>query len=560
MSLNVVYFVKNNALWRRTIAPANYETAGCAIPWQQPSCAVGQTAAFCKTEDIKLLDNITVSDFTVEYFTSADTSTANADASDTTKTVAERNTALQSSTTVGVSLSVTKTVAGREVSQSGSVRSTRLDINASTIAPVAVPTTPTAPSVTASYAAPNVVTFTWPSVPGAVSYTFQYQLNGTGGAWTTAFTGQNTTSFSVSAGTHGNTVYGRASATNGASPAQTSSYSSTANVTIPIWVTPTLDNNWTNYAGGFSTAGYTKTSDGLVVLKGLIKRSGAVVSGETIFTLPVGYRPPFGYNFGVGTHNATTGAVSGRINVMPDGRVIASTGITDVWASLETISFHPTTSPYSWTTLGMINGWSNRNLVGDADPPFSYTTDGAGRVQIRGALSPGTQTDGTIITSPALPVGSRPPLYLHVAVRSGGNGYNTVGVDSSGNIQAKGGSAGTALFTMLSYLPTSYTGTWTNYTFQNSWTNFSGSYSSGQFTKTSDNMVVLKGLVRTGAPGTVIATLPAGFRPSAIALMDSSCANLWCRIDIRPNGEILTGTGTSSTWTSLDGLTFYAEQ
>jgi hypothetical protein len=316
-----------------------------------------------------------------------------------------------------------------------------------------------------------------------------------------------------------------------------------------------MQNNWSDYGNGYNTAGYTKTSDGLVVLKGLLKRSGAVVSGETIFTLPVGYRPPFGYNFGV-----ASSSISGRINIMPDGRVIASTSIDAGWASLETISFHSTTSSYSWTNLGMINGWSNRNLIGDADPSFGYTTDGAGRVQIRGALSPGTQTNGTIINSSALPVGLRPALYLHVAVRSGGDGYNTVGVDSTGNILAKGGNAGTALFTMLSYLPTSYSGSWTNYTFQNSWANYGGIYSTGQYTKTSDNMVVLKGLVRTGAPGTVIATLPAGFRPRAIALMDSSCAALWCRIDIRANGEIVAGTGSSSTWTSLDGLTFYAEQ
>lgn len=556
MSLNIAYFVKNTSLWRRTIAPSNYDTAGCSVPWQQPSCAIGQTAAFCKTEDIKLLDNIAVSDFNVEYFTSADSTTANADASNVAKSVAERNAALQSSTTVGVSLNVTKTVAGREVSQSGSIRSTRLDINASSIAPVVVPTTPSAPVVTASYAAPNIVTFTWPSVPGAVSYTFQYQLNGTGGAWTTAFTGQNTTSFSVTTAAHGDVVYGRANATNAASPTpQTSAYSSNASTTIPIWVTPVLQNSWFNYGDPYATSAYTKTSAGLVVMKGLIKRNGTAVSGETLFTLPVGYRPTHAMVFSVNSVDVGT-----TLTVNVDGTVVPSTGVAAGFLSLETVVFYPTTYTGTWTNLSMLNSWSNRNLTND--PPFGYSLDSVGRMNVRGALTPGTQTDGTIINTPALAASNRPALYQHISLRSGGNGYNMVGVDTSGSILAKGGSAGSALFTNFSYLPTSYSGTWTNLPMVNGWVTYSGAYASPQYTKTSDGMVTLKGLIRSGTvtSGTIIGTLPAGFRPSKTALIDTICAGLFCRVDIDNAGNIIARAGVSATWTSLDGLTFLAEQ
>jgi len=53
------------------------------------------------------------------------------------------------------------------------------------------------------------------------------------------------------------------------------------------WIAPALGSSWVNYGGTDSTAGYRKTTDGDVALRGSIK-SG---TGGTIFTLPVGYRP-----------------------------------------------------------------------------------------------------------------------------------------------------------------------------------------------------------------------------------------------------------------------------
>ncbi|MDB5167196.1 MAG: hypothetical protein JWN26_341 [Candidatus Saccharibacteria bacterium] len=571
MTMNVVYFIKNSSLWRRSIMPSNYKTAGCSVPWQQPSCNPtymtnnpGAPTAFCATQDVKLLDNINPSDFHIQYYNTADGTTVNTVASDQTQTVAARNTALQSITTAGASITVNTTASGRAISQSGSIRATKLDVNASTIAPIITPTTPAAPTVTASLSQPASVIFTWPTVAGATGYTFQYNTTGgncSSGSWTTAFSNQNTTTYTVP-GIHStpstpSVIYGCATATTAGASVPTSGWSTVASVTIPVWVTPSLQNSWADFGSTYNTAGYTKTPYGLVILKGLIKRTGTFVSGETIFTLPVGYRPAYKLTFAVSSNDA-----SASFTINTDGTITPSTNVSESYLSLESVSFLATTYTGTWTNMAMISGYSNRGTTDD--PPFSYTQDPTGRLNVRGTLSAGTQTDGTIINSPALPVGLRVPLYQHFALRSGGNGYNLIGADPTGNLLAKGGSAGSAYFTNFAYLPTSYSGTWTPVPglATNGWVVYSASYSTLQYTETSDGIVNLKGLIKSGttATGTVIATLPAGFRPSKTVLTDSVCASLYCRIDITASGNIVARAGVSATWTSFDNISFMAEQ
>ncbi len=132
MMMNIVYFVKTDAitnigtLWRRTIVPSNYLTAGtCGTPWQQPSCLTG-SGTLCTTQDIRLLDGIAVNDFVLQYFTLASDTVPNSIAGDIAQPAASRATALQSATTVGATLTASKTAAGRTVSQTGTMRVSRV--------------------------------------------------------------------------------------------------------------------------------------------------------------------------------------------------------------------------------------------------------------------------------------------------------------------------------------------------------------------------------------------------------------------------------------------------
>ena len=83
-----------------------------------------------------------------------------------------------------------------------------------------------------------------------------------------------------------------------------------------------------------------KDSVGFVHLRGLIKASG---SGDTIFTLPAGYRPSNKLIFTVQYYDSGTASyVHGRVDVDTDGTVDAtypaSVGSND-WLSLSGITF-----------------------------------------------------------------------------------------------------------------------------------------------------------------------------------------------------------------------------
>lgn len=65
LMLNIVYFVDNKStLWRRVMAPAQYNSLGCHV-WQRPSCSYDVDSTFCTTNDDKIIDNI--SNFYITY-------------------------------------------------------------------------------------------------------------------------------------------------------------------------------------------------------------------------------------------------------------------------------------------------------------------------------------------------------------------------------------------------------------------------------------------------------------------------------------------------------------
>lgn len=92
--------------------------------------------------------------------------------------------------------------------------------------------------------------------------------------------------------------------------------------------------------------------------------------------------------------------------------------------------------------------------------------------------------------------------------------------------------------------------------YQNSWGPL-GSGPGAAFTKDAIGVVHLRGLIDGGGSGTVVFTLPSGYRPTtyvypATAQVDG--ANSTVGIEIGDNGEVkVRGT---ATWVSLDSLTF----
>ena len=75
-------------------------------------------------------------------------------------------------------------------------------------------------------------------------------------------------------------------------------------------------------------------------------------------------------------------------------------------------------------------------------------------------------------------------------------------------------------------------------------------------------MVTLGGLIKGGVvtPGTLIATLPVGYRPSRSEYFPTCSQSAYGSISIHPNGQVWVDTCPSNSFFSLAGATFYAEQ
>jgi hypothetical protein len=504
-------------------------------------------SVFCKTKDVSLVDGVTAANFSLQYFNGEDTTTVNGPAT-TAPLAADRNTALQSATTVGVSIDAQQTASGRPIERSAILRVSRLDSNASGIATLTTDAAPTAPKVSSSMSEPTNVTFSWPTVSTATGYTFEYKINS--GGWNTGFTNQATKTFTVTNATHQDVVNARVTAINSAG---NSGYG-TSTVTVPLWTSFSLQNSWVDYGQPFSSAGYTKTSGGVILLKGLV-RSGA----STIAILPPGYRPAMETMFTTSSNSAVS-----RVDIRSDGTINMTRG-SNAWVSLDGIEFMPAGTTFTAPTFA--NGWANYSPA-SGDPSWQgagYTLDGAGRVQLTGLIAGGTTTTATPMA--LLPAGFRPPEYIHILndVQDVGDHFS---IDTGGNVLAKG-YAGTYQSLQGMFYPagratgTTCTTQWCALPLLNSWVFYGGLFSIPQYTKGLDNIVMLKGLIKGGTSTTAqIAVLPAGYCPAETSLQAAASNGVWSRLDITRNGDgscnIMPSLG-STAWLSLDEIRYMAE-
>lgn len=116
----VIYFRQGNDLYRRTIVPSYTTTAGqsntiCATTvWQQNSCTPGYTnTTLCKTQDSKIMDNVT--SLALAYHGSPSA----------TDNITASNAA--AATTVSITINTGKTTAGQPISNTATLRASRLN-------------------------------------------------------------------------------------------------------------------------------------------------------------------------------------------------------------------------------------------------------------------------------------------------------------------------------------------------------------------------------------------------------------------------------------------------
>ncbi len=111
------------------------------------------------------------------------------------------------------------------------------------------------------------------------------------------------------------------------------------------WTTPaTMQNNWVNYNSpgtGYSPFSYIKGTDGVVMIRGLIK-SGTATSGTILYNLPAGYCPSKEVLF----ITANAGPARARVDVTPLSPASSGcnlrilTNVNNGWLSLAGINYY----------------------------------------------------------------------------------------------------------------------------------------------------------------------------------------------------------------------------
>lgn len=122
-TINVIYFIKDNALWRRVYvpnynhnSPADSNTVCSSAPydpWQQNTCSPGYTATRCQTEDSKIMENIDT--LNVKYYS---------DPNSTTELAADQ---AASATTISITVNGKKTTAGKNITATTTLRATKIN-------------------------------------------------------------------------------------------------------------------------------------------------------------------------------------------------------------------------------------------------------------------------------------------------------------------------------------------------------------------------------------------------------------------------------------------------
>lgn len=551
LTTTVIYFVYNNSLYRRAIVPTYTLTAGqpntvCAAPWQQNTCSPGYTNARCQTQDSKLLDN--VSSLGLAYYSNP-TSTSDLGASNAASAV-----------TLGATINTSRTSSGQTLAHSASLRATRIN---STIAATSVPLAfTTQPVDTYAAVADTNITFT-AVAPNNPTYTWERSTNN-GSSWSviSGATSSTLTIPSVDMTWNGNKF--RAVAIDEFGRVITSN---TVTLTVGIWGSFAYESGWEDYSATTYPGGqYTKTSAGLVVLRGLVAR-GTASWDTTIATLPPAYRPTNRMIFYVGSYNTSANRSSGfgRVDVLPTGQVRFMSG-TNTWVALDQIRFmaNGATCEISTPITPLLNGWVN--WAGGYDD-LSVCRDTSGRISSKGLLRSGTSTIGTQIG--AMPAGYQSTEHRILPAVDGSGIFNSIGIYS----YATGFVARGKLVNYLSanniYIANNGAVSWQTPTVNSGWVHYGGSFTTPQYGKTSDNVVMLKGLVKNGTTtqDTVLFTLPSGFRPSKRILSsgvvyDPDPANAYmahARIDVDVDGDVILHSGANASWTSIDAISFYAD-
>lgn len=92
---------------------------------------------------------------------------------------------------------------------------------------------------------------------------------------------------------------------------------------------------------------------------------------------------------------------------------------------------------------------------------------------------------------------------------------------------------------------------WNNLTLLNSWVNFNAAtHATAQYMKDNEGVVHVRGVIKDGTAvaGTVLFTLPAGFRPPLQLIMVCNGNGVFEYVDVKANGDVALGEASSAVY------------
>lgn len=314
---------------------------------------------------------------------------------------------------------------------------------------------------------------------------------------------------------------------------------------------PAFQNSWVNWGAPFASAGYYRDVNYWVRLQGVV-RTGT--DNTTIFTLPADYRPPFACHFSVSSNNTIA-----YLRVGTDGTVRKVTGGSNIYVSLDGVTFPVAANPAGWGVPALNTGWVyDGSLTNPA--PLIYVRDD-GWCWARGSLNGSAANEAA-----SLPEDARPFEYSEMISTKGPVAVGRLDLQYRGNIFNSSGTTGTFILGGANWWGVRAQGLpFVTMTLLNGWVpHDSNSFVAPAYYRDHLGIVHLRGLANQDARTSVnLANLPAGYRPAAnhaFQTITGAGGGTVGRLDVGSNGNLTHAAGSATGYFNLTGVSFRAEQ
>ena len=214
----------------------------------------------------------------------------------------------------------------------------------------------------------------------------------------------------------------------------------------------------------------------------------------------------------------------------------------------------PAATGVTWHKLTVINGWvSAQSTYSTGGPSYAVAN---GIVYLSGSI---LRASGHKVFFGVLPAAARPAHNIWTTVYTLDSTTGTLEIEPNGKLFAFGTSApGFMSLAAVSY-PASTTPS-TPITLQHGWFSEQGQFNSGDPAYTvSNGIVYLSGSLATSGTRTIFGVLPKAARPQNTEYITAyTFGGTFGTLQIQPNGTMRAYAGSSTSFTSLAGISFPA--